>query len=190
MTDHRQKAAEIRARFKSDLQRIRDNNDLSADGKVKRIAGVYRDARTQIDELRRTADEARQERIRKLERQLFSVEDDHQASYRDAVTRADTLGSEAEAQRTLERAHRTGDDVLAKAVAMVSTERGWTDALDTYVDKINPDATDTFNDLLAARREDQDKARRLSDSMTFNVQRPNELSAANDRDIAAMADST
>ena len=48
------------------------------------------------------------------------------ADYRDALDRAERCEDDASARQLFERAQRTGDITLAKALATVGVEKGWT----------------------------------------------------------------
>lgn len=56
----------------------------------------------------------------------------HRASYRDAVDRADRVDTPQQAERLLRQAERSGDELLARAVAVKAFERNWADVTGAY----------------------------------------------------------
>jgi len=56
----------------------------------------------------------------------------HRASYRDAQDRAERVESAGQAKRLLQQAERSGDELLARAVAVKAQDRRWKDVTDAY----------------------------------------------------------
>lgn len=79
---------------------------------------------------------ARPSRRTYLEHKLFGLpahsNSETAISYRDAADRASYLSTESEAADLLERAQRSKDDILARAVLEVAVARSWTEVVNRW----------------------------------------------------------
>lgn len=101
----------------------------------------------------------------------------HAASYRDAVDRADRTSGQADAQRLIGLASRSGDRLLARATAAHAHRRGWTEITDLYAET---------NPQWAAAVENAADTRISSGvgvNVLFSIRKPPELSAWGDSQI-------
>lgn len=156
------------------LEAIRANKDLSDEGKRRQIAREWKAHSKAMGAARQEAVADIAVRRRRLERKAFGAPPETtQADYRDALGRADALATADAAHAALSRAQRTGDAVLARAVATVAAERGWRGVLGAYAgaDAVVADALDQ----LAGLGEQDDAAARLKRSVATSASTPPEL---------------
>lgn len=136
------KAAELKNNAASQIKQIQIDKDLTQTAKAKRIAEIRAATNEKITAYKSEHYQSKKEARDSLHHRLFGLgfpfgatEADKQAAklnYRDALFRADTITDEAAALRMLGRAQMTGDRELAKAIASVSYEQGWNQALNDY----------------------------------------------------------
>lgn len=148
---HRDAATRIQEKYNEQSRLLRDNEDLSDEGRSRQLAELY--AKTQRD-LNRLAETERSEaasRRKTLESQLYSSgrlgQDpaSHAISMRDAADRAAMLETPEQAGRLMRDAEANGDTVLARAILRRVVERpssgargadeAWTDVARDYVDR-------------------------------------------------------
>lgn len=187
--DARARAQTIRDQFAITLTNLRNDTDLSDEGRQKRIAAAWIKARDEIQRLKADRDSTVGQRRTRLERRVFGVGDNPSdaVAYRDAVTRAEAVTSEDEAQQLLDRSVRIGDDQLARAVALIATERGYVGVWVDYRDTLSSTAAREFTELAELKRQASSRSGRLADDMVFGLPKPKELSLLNDPQLAAMA---
>lgn len=115
-------ADKIRKGLDDELTRLRAQRDLSPEGLRRRIASAYVKANTAMQQVKANTSVEREARYDELHRRMFGnpTAGDPQSAinFRACQDRADQLKKPAEAAALLERAHRTGDVALGKAVAM------------------------------------------------------------------------
>ncbi len=178
MTQTPERASYIQTRYAQDVKEIRADSHLSEDGKRRALAQAYLRTRDDLRELQEKESEAIAKRRRELERSLFGLSvgrgDAAMLSLRDAQQRAASLKAPAQALTLLATAERTGDDILARAVAAHSWDRSWTKVLDAYAAE-RPGVLEKFHELdsLDGR---QSVGRRMATAMAFRL--PPELRGA------------
>ncbi len=178
MTQTRERAHYVQTRYTQDVQDIRADRHLSGDGKRRALAQAYLRTRDKLQQLQKKESEVVEKRRRELERSLFGLSvgrgDAAMLSLRDAQQRAASLKAPAQALTLLATAERTGDDILARAVAAQAWDRGWTRVLDAYAAE-RPGVLEKFHELdsLDGR---QSVGRRMATDMAF--WRPPELRGA------------
>ena len=175
----------------SALERIRRNDHLSEGGKRVRIAQAYVDAKDAMTAALGDLEFGVAQQRRALELAAFSPQSGsltttqkvaQDASYRDALSRADQLQDQDEATALLQRAGRTGDDLLAQAVAVIAAERMWPSVLDTYAAE-HPSHADAVGQLIDLNRTERDPNWQVSRSMHVSLSRPDELAGIPDHDL-------
>lgn len=126
----RELAARIQERYNEDVARVRENPDLSDEGRQRQLADLYAGAKVKVAKHITAEREMVARRRTELERELFGARKSPMQdagsfaiSARDASDRAAQIKTADEALDLLRRAETNGDDVLARAVARVSAER-------------------------------------------------------------------
>ncbi len=142
--EHLHKASEIRRAAEQRIAAIQSNRNLVDADKVKQIMEIRAWANEQIETQKRLHARTQQDARTRILRRIFGLgfatgvtEADKAAvrvSYRDAVFKADGIETPERAQFFLDRAAAIGDTLLAKAVALISFERGWHDVLAAYME--------------------------------------------------------
>lgn len=177
----RAKARDLQRHYRQTVEGIRNDADLSEKAKTERITAAWQDTRTISGRLRQELQESRQKRRAELQRRLFgpvypsyASEGDKaaiQANYRAALDRAEQARNPADATALLQRAERTGDAALARAVAAIAVERNFGETLEEYL-ATRPRDGEAIGELaqLLPNRSDQ-----FLESMLFSVQRPPEV---------------
>jgi hypothetical protein len=140
--DWLRKAEQLRENLATRTEALAADRRLSDAAKLSRMAATYLGAKRQMDELAQQHANLTAAHQRKLERQAFGIDDiaghgtldraTASIGYRDAQDRVAKLTEPGEAQTLLSRAERSGDELLARAVAAHAAEQGWTDVLTTY----------------------------------------------------------
>ncbi len=150
MTQPRERAHYFQARYAQDVKDIRADSHLSGEGKRRALAQAYLRTREELQQLQKKESEAVAKRRRELERSLFGLSagrgDAAMLSLRDAQQRAAGLKAPAQALTLLATAERSGDDILARAVAAHAWDRGWTRVLDAYAAE-RPGVLEKFHEL-------------------------------------------
>jgi hypothetical protein len=181
----RTEAQKIRKQYETQLAGIRKDKALSDHGKRQKIQALYEDTQEKMRQLRtQVADSGEQER-ETLRAQLFRPKIEHRApvsevasirqSYRDALSRAESAKNAADARRLMQRARRTGDSHLERAVAAIAAEKGWNQVVDSFAEQHG--LTDTLSELRESERLANDPQHRFTERMTYAApSRPPELS--------------
>ena len=119
----REAAAQLQASYREKVQAIRDNPDLSAEGRQRQIADLYASTKAKLKSHREAERTKLDSRFRELEAELFVaprplMQDSatYAISVRDASDRAAQLQTPDDAQQLLRRALANRDEVLARAV--------------------------------------------------------------------------
>lgn len=131
-----------RERYGRKLAEIKQDTDLTAEAKARRIAPVYKEAKAEEARLRQVRRDELAERTRAAEpRKAFAPPALRgsdpalvQMNFRSALDSVERINDNAELARKLERATSTGDRTLARAVAMRANERGADHVVTAYLD--------------------------------------------------------
>jgi hypothetical protein len=139
MNDFMAKANRTREEASAEIARAQTNPDLTVKAKGRRIAEIRTKANREIDRLGREYAAAQVSERDDVHRSIFGLtfrsgvseaeKTAAQASYRDAIFRADALTDSQHALRMFGRGQMLGDMVLMRAVACVAYENGWDDVL-------------------------------------------------------------
>jgi hypothetical protein len=187
------KAAQISEEYNRNLAEIRGYADLTPEAKARRIAELYEDASRRHQEAVEEMERAKDERVAKAEKALFtygypftaSGEEKAQlrALYRGAYDSVhgslyllDPGEVREELERLLVRAERTGDEELAQAVYHVAVERGESKVADAYREK-RPAEQKKWEEYAEARRIADDRHRVIDRGMmmSLGIPKPPEL---------------
>ena len=144
---------QIRQQVNDHADRIAAKRDLTTRAKQIHVARKYVEARDALNQLRQDDIASVDTKRRMLERRLYgsdgaTVDPSAAISRRDARDRAAAIDKPELAEYELARAERSGDEHLAQAIAAEAADRGWTGALQQYVNT-RPEAADTVQQLLA-----------------------------------------
>jgi DNA anti-recombination protein RmuC len=133
--NYERKADSIRLKFNSKRDLVNSNSDLNQTAKQRQIDENKAKYQAEMDQLHESYKAEKQQRLSDLSKELFSMthklsdtEQDkltRQVSYRDAVARATATKDGEELSALLRTAQLTGDDLQARAVALVSKEHGY-----------------------------------------------------------------
>lgn len=181
-----EKASEIRRARDKKVEAVRGDATLSREGKRQRIAAAELEAQKKMAAVKDSEMTGRRTRLERLERQAFGRAGDTVA-YRDAVARAEAAENPEQARRLLDRAKRIGDHELARATALVASERGWHEVIERYAEGLDGSGRKTLNELVEARGMQTDRTVRFADSMQFSLQRPAELATVSDHMLERVA---
>ncbi len=177
----RRRGRDVRAEYYRQLENVRSDRELSAEGKKTRITAAWRKAASETKQLQQELRESRETRRRELQQRVFgplyprfaneTERQMAQLNFRDALDRADRVTNDEQATRLLERAERSGDTALARAIAAVAAERGYATTLDTYL-ATRPDDAETVRELSELTPSAQEH---FTERMTFSIERPPEV---------------
>jgi hypothetical protein len=170
------KASELKNNAASQIGEIQANRDLTQTAKAKRIAEIRVRTNEKITRFQSEYYESKKETRDTLHHRLFGLgfsfgatEADKQAAklnYRDALFRSDSITDENAALRLLGRCQMTGDKELAKAIASVSYEKGWSRALNDYASQSEA-IQSNLEELLDYERSLGNAQIRANESMSF-----------------------
>ncbi|MCD2443461.1 hypothetical protein LQ757_14360 [Agromyces sp. SYSU K20354] len=151
---------------------------LTVDGQRVKITDAWERARDKLTRTREDRDAKIGARAVQLERQLYGLPRGSAtlnpglvATSRDADDRAAKIDDPREAARVIEHAARTGDAILARAVALHAVTHGWLDAAALYFNERPADAA-AVNELAAINTMQNDPTRYLTESMLYTIQKP------------------
>lgn len=177
--------AEVRTTLADAVARIRANDNYSAEGKRREIARVTLTAREAADALKADHANTRAQRRTQLQRELFGSSTDASSIIllRDSQDRAAALKDSDQANAMMQRAIQSGDTYLAKAVAQVSVNNGWTDPVTEFT-RHDPDAGELITELSELP---EGPRTATTDNVVFRVPNPDELGRADTEGLARMA---
>jgi hypothetical protein len=148
----REAAARVQEKYHEELEQIRADMNLSDEGRQRKIAAVHATTKAKLNERRIAEQTMLSTRFAKLEDELYQARrpyDQDAASWsislRDASDRAAQLRTPVDAQRLLERALSSKDEVLARAVARRAFERS-----DTGVSSVDEQWANVARAFIAA----------------------------------------
>ncbi len=170
--------------FDRKLAQIRSNTDLNDQAKHRMLQEAYDEAARKHQELIAKEEGGTAEKLARLEKSVFGLsypvdvvsgldKERIRQSYRDASFRISGTKPE-ELERVLERAERTGDKQLAKAVYHEATERGIRHVADSYL-KDRTEERKQWEEYTAARREAESVEKLLFGARAYGPTKPPEL---------------
>lgn len=188
------RAHDIRTQYEADVERVRNNAQLSAVGKQQQLAAAWKTATTAMDGHRVTFDGASTLTANDQRRRVFGADNVTGAdavSMRDAFDRAALLQSGDEALALLRRAELTGDDHLARAVASTAFDNSaggfigaWTRVVDAFT-ATRPDVAQSMQEIANAESSNVKDALDLA-GYTY-LGKPEELARVSDYQIQLLA---
>lgn len=133
------KALALIGRHNQDVDYIRNNKNLTLEGKTKQIAAVHLDYKQQVNALEAEDRASRASKADSLRRSLFGLTGSSDAnatiSYRDAQDRVAAIQDENQALELLDRADLSNDEILTKAIVGKAAEEGWGNLVSSYTSK-------------------------------------------------------
>ncbi|WIB16279.1 hypothetical protein DEJ34_03860 [Curtobacterium sp. MCPF17_050] len=182
-------ATAIQREFEQALQVIRSDTRTTAEGKRIAIAEIWAPAAERVAALQRRQQESYDSAVARLERQLYGTIDSSDSAAivgtRDAFDRVEKLAAEqpptgplsAERQATqlLDRALKTGDQPLVRAIIATAMNRGWHELLAGFV-AAHSDLGDPVSNMIELRK--WDPAVRMVTYYTFRFPAPHEITGA------------
>lgn len=179
------------------VEQIRNDHDLTADAKSKRLASAWHKANTAIGEAHASLREEREARRRELTDSIFnparssslspSEKREIRADYRDALFRAESIESEERAAQVLDRAQKAGDSLLVRAVGVIALEKGWPDVTATVASSLGEEKT--IEELLQIESAARDVTIQFHEGMVFEPPaKPTELETLSDYRIQEIAE--
>lgn len=181
-TEQGKKAETVHAGMRQQIDYIRNDSKLTAEGKRQQVAAVYLQAKRQLEFLKADEAQKRTAQITDLRRTLFGSSGTADAqtaiSYRDAQERMGALGIEDEdkAAKLLDQAMLSGDDVLVKAVIQRALDAQWANVANKYIDQ-HPYYGAKLEELwnLDSDSSEGIDAVGFMNSLTFHIEKPSEL---------------
>jgi hypothetical protein len=170
--------------FDRKLARIRSNPDLNDQAKRRMLQEAYDEAARKHRELIAEEEGGTSEKLARLEKGVFGIsypvdvvtgvdKERVRQGYRDASFKVSGMKPE-ELQRVLERAERTQDKQLAKAVYHEATERGVRHVADSYL-KDRTEERKRWEEYTAARLEAVSVEKLLFGARAYGPTKPPEL---------------
>jgi len=200
MNNERQRAAKIKQGLAQQVEALRNQKNLTREGRAARIAKDVEDARAKLAALRQAEAQRLADRQDELQRKLFGVKTtDHTRimSIRQAGEMASRITDPDEAQAAMNRAERSGDVDLLRALAEqcarqtgdIKRGREWQNLFDQWAGT-QPGGTDAVEELREIHFEQTNSTRNLERQSAFSVGvLPEEIrGAGNLRTLAAQAD--
>lgn len=177
-TDEQRQAAVIIDAHNRRADSIRHDQRLSDEGKRAHLAANYLHHKGQVDTVKAKEADRTTSRRNDLQRQLFGAASDPSTvvAFRDAQDRAGKHSNVDEAQAALDRAHMTGDHLMAKAVALNAADRGWGGVLQSYALN-HPEVQAPLDELSQLTADSNSKTAAMGRAMSYSITLPRELSS-------------
>jgi hypothetical protein len=178
MNDFMAKANRTREEASAEIARAQTDPDLTIEAKGRTISAIRTKANKEIERLGREYAAAQVSERDDAHRALFGLtfkvgatEADKtaaQASYRDAIFRADALTDSQHALRMFGRGQMVGDMILMRAIAAVSYERGWDSVLRDF-GATSETVAAALNELMVSEQRRTNLQVRTNAGMTFSM---------------------
>jgi len=172
-----------RERFGRKLEQVRNDSDLSREGKARQLRPVFEEAKALDTRLRSERMEGLREKVRDTEREAFKAPALRNAdpaamqmNYRHALDAVDGITDARILSSRLERAVITGDQTLARAVAWRANELQHDGVVRAYLDD-DQDANRKWSNWAEAHTE-LERVEQLGESLGFGdapLEEPSEL---------------
>jgi hypothetical protein len=162
---------------------IRNNKNLTPEGKTKQIAATYLQYKQQITALEAEDKAARVSKADSLRRSLFGLTGSSDAnatiSYRDAQDRVAAIQDEDQALELLDRADLSSDEILTKAIVGRAAEAGWINVVNTWSDK-HPYYGSKLQELANLHNEENSIEGVMNHAMSYTLTAPAEIARCSD----------
>ena len=195
-------SAQIQATYSARVKAIRDDKQLTPEARRHLLAKLYVDGKREVVTVARQNEAAGNTRRDAIERAMFGIDGIRgtdraslAASYRDAQDRAASVKSTEQAASLLDRAMRSGDEPLARAVAAHAYDQ-LTTGMGRFSRAGAAEWERVLNGYLATRSDldsEADELARLnqpvSNLFAGHVNRPDELFGLDDKQVQSLAES-
>lgn len=171
------------------VEYIRNNKNLTPEGKRKQIAATYLQYKQQITALEAEDRAARASKADSLRRTLFglsSSDANATISYRDAQDRVAAIRDENQALELLDRADLSNDEILTKAIIGKAAETGWSNLVNTYTAK-HPYYGSKLQELAKIHQDETSIEGVMNHAMSYNLSTPAEIARHSDGMIENLA---
>lgn len=169
---------------------IRNNKDLTPEGKTKQIAATYLQYKRQVAALEAEDKAARASKADSLRRSLFGLAGSSDAnatiSYRDAQDRVAAIQDENQALELLDRADLSNDEILTKAIVGKAAEFGWGNLVSSYTAK-HPYYGSKLQELANLHADENNIEGIMNHAMSYNLSAPAEVGRYSDSTIENLA---
>ena len=184
------KAMELIGRHNHDINYIRDNKNLTPEGKTKQIAATYLQYKQQVTALEAEDRATRARKADSLRRSLFGLTGSSDAnatiSYRDAQDRVSAIQDENQALELLDRADLSNDEILTKAIVGKAAEAGWGNLVNTYTAK-HPYYGAKLQELASLHNDENSIEGVMNLAMSYSLSAPAEIARYSDSMVENLA---
>ncbi len=184
-----EQAHDLRGKWQTRLDNIRNDNSLSTLGKQRAIARDYATHTSELSRLRDQFQTGRSKRKQDLEKKYFALHAGASAqdvlSYRDALDRARSIKDEKDAVASMAQANMIGDTILAKALLAHSYAQGWDQAINAWDGKHS--APEGELQQLWNLTHEEELGGSIADEFSFSSMEPTELLNTTPAQRAALA---
>jgi len=185
-------ATRVQREFEQALLPIRADTTLTAEGKKRAIAGLFAPIVEEVMSIQRRETDRHERALARTEAEIFGAslgaDTAGVVSSRDAFDRAESLPRDKEGLRQgkklLERAEKTNDEALVRAVLVTALERGWADVVDDFRRR-NTDLGPALDRYVTLREYDPSKSQ-LS-FYTYKITAPYEVATTDPARLRAIA---
>lgn len=190
MTDPRQLAADAVTTYNRDVDQVRRDGNLTAQGKQQRIAALTAQRDRKLGALRGQLEQQRAQTAKDLERRLFNVSRDNRLEYEQYAQMVQNLKSPKELAEAMERADRRGNTVMLQALAERAYDAGASALTEIYYDQQG--IGDSFREWhqLQTPPDNQDRREQMNERALFKPGKPAELAGLSTVDIETLADAS
>ncbi|KTR11067.1 hypothetical protein [Curtobacterium citreum] len=192
-------ATRLQRQFDPELAAIRADTGTSQDGKRVLIAAAWAPVADRVAALQRQQQQEYEAAVARLERKMYGQIDSSDSSAivgtRDAFDRVEKmaqelppngpLSAERQAKQLLDRALKTGDQPLVRAIIATAMSRGWNDLIGSFV-ATHSDLGDAVADMIELRKWDPSVS--LMAYYTFNFPAPTEIAGVTPERAHQIAD--
>ncbi|MFE8884930.1 hypothetical protein ACFYLX_03685 [Pseudarthrobacter enclensis] len=183
------KAMSLIGEHNDQIERIRQDRNLTPEGKTRRIAAVHLRYRRQVTQLEAEDKASRASQADSLRRSLFGLygtDPNSLISYRDAQDRAGSIDSEDKALDLLDRADLSNDEILAKAIVGRAAEIGWNSVVRTYTAK-HPYYGEKLQELAQLGQDETSVEAIMNHAMSYSLPAPAEVARYSEGMIEQLA---
>lgn len=198
-TSIERQATDLQRQFEEDLRAIRADTRTTAEGKRVLIAALWAPVAEQVAALQRQEQDSYRAAVARLERRLYGTIDSNDSAAivgtRDAFDRVEKLAvehppigplsAEKQAAQLLDRALKTGDQPLVRAIIATAMARGWHDLIGDFV-SAHSDLADAVSDMLELRKWDPTET--MMAWATFRFPAPPEIAGVTPERAREIAD--
>jgi hypothetical protein len=167
----RERAAQVQARRRAELERIRNDRDLTSEARKRLLSEAHERTKAELRQLQQEQRDADAAARASLVRAAFGAKPGDSSYLSDLDRARGKVTSRDKAHEELELAELAGAGSYARAIALVADQHGWQDVLRKAAEQAGTgQAVAQLTEHL-----DQTQRERTSDMMTFSAMTPPEL---------------